>query len=157
MSKDNHRLLVIAHAPSVNTRRLVDAVLRGARNEDLPTVSAHHIPPLQATADDVMAADAIILGTTENLGYMSGALKDFFDRCYEACRERTDGLRYGLYIRAGQDGTGTRRAVESICTGLRWKPARPPLICKGNWSDQFIDDCEELGLTMAASLDAGLL
>lgn len=151
------RLLVVAHDPSANTRRMVEAVLAGARHEDVEGVTARHVRPLEAGPDDVLACDAIILGTTENLGYMSGALKDFFDRSYYAVIERTDGLPYALYVRAGRDGTGTRRAVESICTGLSWRPAQAPLICRGEWQDAFLESCEQLGLYMAASLDAGIL
>ncbi|QIT54688.1 flavodoxin family protein [Aquisalimonas sp. 2447] len=156
MSATRH-LLVVAHAPSPNTQKLVDAVLRGASHEDVEYVSTRHVPPLEAGPDDVLAANAIILGTTENLGYMSGALKDFFDRIYYPCLEETQGLPYALYVRAGRDGTGTRRAVESIVTGLRWQPAQDPLICRGEFQDQFVTDCEELGLYMAAGLDTGIL
>ena len=108
---DFKHLLIVAHNPSPNTQKLVDATLRGAGHADISGVEVKHIAPLQADADDVLWADAIILGTTENFGYMSGALKDFFDRIYYPCLEHTEGLSYGLYIRAGHDGTGTRRAV----------------------------------------------
>lgn len=150
----SRNLLLVAHAPSPNTRRLVDAVLRGTQHADIEAVTARWVPPLQATPDDVFGADAIILGTTENLGYMSGALKDFFDRIYYPCLEHTQGLPYALYVRAGHDGTGTRRAVTSITTGLRWQEVQPPLTCCGAWQDAFIGQCEELGLAMAAGLDA---
>ncbi len=150
-------LLVVAHAPSPNTRRLVDAVMRGTRHPDITGVEARYLPPLEAGPDDVLAADALILGTTENLGYMSGALKDFFDRSYYPCLEKTQGKPYALYIRAGHDGTGTRRAVESIVTGLRWREIQPTLLCRGEFQDAFLDQCEELGMTVAASLDAGII
>jgi len=112
--------------------------------------------PFDAGPDDVLAAQAIILGTTENLGYMSGALKDFFDRCYYPCLEETQGLPYSLFIRAGHDGTGTRRGVETIVTGLRWRAVQEPLVCRGEWRDDFVDDCRDLGTTMAAGLEAGI-
>lgn len=158
MSEEHERrLLVVAHDPSPNTRRMVEAVLAGARHEDIDNVETRHVRPLEAGPDDVLACDAIILGTTENLGYMSGALKDFFDRTYYRVIEQTEGLPYALYVRAGMDGTGTRRAVESICTGLSWKPVQEPLICRGEWQDAFLEQCEELGMYMAAGLDARIL
>ena len=149
-------LVVVAHVPSANTLRLAEAVLRGARNPEIEGVAVRHLRPLDAGPDDVLAADALVLGTTENLGYMSGALKDFFDRIYYPCLERTQGLPYALYIRAGHDGTGTRRAVETIVTGLRWRAVQDPLLCRGAWQDSFVGDCEELGMLMAAGLEAGV-
>jgi multimeric flavodoxin WrbA len=150
-------LLVIAHAPSPNTHRLLEAVLRGARHPDIESVSVRQLPPLQAGPEDVLASDALILGTPENLGYMSGALKDFFDRIYYSCLEHTQGRPYALYVRAGHDGTGTRRAVETITTGLRWRPVREPLILRGEFQEDFLGPCEELGTWMAAALDTGLV
>ena len=150
------RLLIVAHAPSPNTRRLAEALLAGARHPDIGGIDAQWIPPLAAGPDDVLAADAIILATTENLGYMSGALKDFFDRSYYPVLEKKQGLPCALLIRAGHDGTGTRRAVESILTGLRWKLVQAPVICRGDWQDDFLRQAEELGMAMAAGLDAGL-
>jgi multimeric flavodoxin WrbA len=150
------RLLIVAHAPSPNTQRLLDAVLSGAKSAEAASVEVRARPPLQAGPDDVLAANAIILGTTENLGYMSGALKDFFDRIYYPCLEQTQGLAYALYIRAGHDGTGTKRAVQTIVTGLRWRAVQEPLICRGAWRDDFVTQCEDLGMAMAAALDAGI-
>jgi len=151
------RLLLVAHAPSPNTQRLRDAVLAGARSDDVEAVEAVYRAPLEAGPEDVLACDTIILGTTENLGYMSGALKDFFDRIYYPCLEQTQGLPFAFYIRAGHDGTGTRRAIESITTGLRWRLVQPPLVCRGDYREEFETRCRELGLYMAASLDAGLI
>lgn len=150
------QLLLVAHAPSDNTLALVEAVLRGARHPDIDQVEVTWKKPLEAVPEDVLAADAIILGTTENLGYMSGALKDFFDRCYYPVLDLKQGLPCALYIRAGLDGTGTRRAVESIVTGLRWTWVQDPLIFKGDWQPVFLEQAEELGLTLAAGLEAGI-
>ncbi len=151
------QLLIVAHAPSPNTRLLAEALLKGARHPDIQDINVVWKPPLEAGPDDVLAADAIILGTTENLGYMSGALKDFFDRSYYPVLEKKQGLPCAILIRAGHDGTGTRRALESILTGLRWKLVQEPLVCRGDWQDDFLRQAEELGMAMAAGLEAGIL
>ncbi|WP_104201644.1 flavodoxin family protein [Billgrantia saliphila] len=151
------RLLIVAHAPSSNTQALRDAAKRGASHPDIEDIEVVTKPPLDAGPEDVLRCDAILLGTTENLGYMSGALKDFFDRSYYAVLEEKQGLPCALYVRAGHDGTGTRRAVESIVTGLRWRWAQEPLVLRGEWQDGFVDQVEELGLYLAAGLEAGVL
>lgn len=150
------KLLIVSHAPSPNTLTLRNAVAQGAGHEDIENVEVTVLAPLDAGPDDILACDAIILGTTENLGYMSGALKDFFDRSYYPCLEKTQGLPFAYYIRAGHDGTGTQRAIESITTGLRWKVVQEPLLCRGEYRDDFEGQCRELGMYVAASLDAGL-
>ena len=153
----NKRLLIIAHAPSDNTARLLDAVVDGARSDATLTVDVVALSPFDAGPDDVLAAGAVILGTTENLGYMSGALKDFFDRIYYPCLERTEAMPYAAYIRAGLDGTGTKIAIGKITTGLKWKPVQEPMILHGEYRPDFEDQCEELGMLMAASLESGII
>ncbi len=150
------KLLIIAHAPSPNTQRLRDAIVEGAGQAEAEGVEIIAKSPFDTEPEDVLSAQAVILGTTENLGYMSGALKDFFDRCYYPCLEKTQGLPYALYIRAGHDGTGTRRGVETITTGLRWRAVQEPLVCRGEFDEAFVADCRELGMAIAAGLDAGV-
>ncbi len=150
------RLLIVAHVPSANTQALRDAAQQGACHTAIEQVTCTVKTPFEAGPEDIRACDAILLGTTENLGYMSGALKDFFDRSYYSILEEKQGLPCALYIRAGVDGTGTRRAVESIVTGLRWRWVQEPLTLRGEWQDAFVDQAEELGLYMAAGLDNGL-
>jgi multimeric flavodoxin WrbA len=154
---DTKNLLIVAHNPSINTQKLVAATLRGATHEDIEGVEVKHIPPLQAVADDVLWADAIILGTTENFGYMSGALKDFFDRIYYPCLEHTEAMPFATYIRAGLDGNGTKIAIGKITTGLKWKAVQESIILHGEYRSEFEDQCEELGMLMAASLEAGII
>ncbi|MDN5939537.1 MAG: flavodoxin family protein [Salinisphaera sp.] len=149
-------LLLVAHAPSPNTERLAEALVRGARNPDIDAVEVKRVAPLEAGPEELLAADAVLLFTTENLGYMSGALKDFFDRSYYPVLEQTQGLPYALCIRAGHDGTGTRRAVETIVTGLRWRAVQEPLICRGAFQETFVEQCAALGMYLAAGLDAAI-
>ncbi len=151
------KLVVISHAPSENTKRLLEAVIRGASNHEVSNVEVRYIAPLDTRPEDIKTAQALIIGTTENLGYMAGLIKDVFDRCYYECLESTQGLPFTFYVRAGHDGTGTRRAIESIAKGLRWRLVQEPLICRGEFNEEFITQCEDLGLAMAASLEAGII
>lgn len=151
------RLLIVAHAPSPNTLKLREAAQRGAQHPDIDGIDVVVKAPLDADPEDLLACDAVLMGTTENLGYMSGALKDFFDRSYYGVLEEKQGLPCALYIRAGLDGTGTRRAVEGIVSGLAWSWAQEPLTLHGAWQDVFCDQVEELAQAMAAGLEAGII
>lgn len=151
------RLLIVAHAPSPNTRRLLAAVRRGASDPDIAGVEICVRTAFEAGVEHVLAADALILGTTENLAYMSGAMKDFFDRTYYGLIERKQGMPYAVYIRAGSDGTGTQKGIERIVTGLRWRAVQPPLVCRGTYDPAFEGQCTELGMAMAAGLEAGVI
>lgn len=146
-------ILIVAHQPSDNTKRLAEAALSGCQHEDLENIEAILKTPFDANSDDIRGCDGIILGTTENLAYMSGALKDFFDRTYYEVLEEKQALPVACYIRAGHDGTGTMRAIETIVTGLKWRWIQAPLICKGEWQESFPEQVKELSLSLAAQLD----
>lgn len=150
-------LLIIAHIPSPNTLKLKDAVLAGANSYPLQNTQIKFLSPFETKAEDILAADAVILGTPENLGYMSGALKDFFDRCYYACLDVKQGLPCAAYIRAGNDGTGTVNALKTITTGLKWRWVQAPIILRGAYDIQFEAQCHELGAAMACALDEGII
>jgi hypothetical protein len=149
-------LLIAAHAPSANTAALADAAVRGATNPDAGDVRVEMKSPFDISTADVFACDGFIIGTTENIGYMAGATKDMFDRCYNDWLEQKEGLPVGIYIRAGLDGTATRRALEGIVSAQRWRLVAPPLILHGKWLDSYPMQVEELAMGMAAGLDAGI-
>lgn len=135
---------------------LTDAVVRGASHADFRNIDVCLKGPFQTKVEDVRSAQAIIIGSTENFGYMSGAVKDFFDRIYYPCLEHTEGLPYALFIRAGNDGSGAVSSIQRIVTGLKWKEVQPPLLCTGPWQAEFAGQGETLGMTLAAGLDAGV-
>ena len=87
---------------------------------------------------------------------MSGALKDFFDRIYYPCLDKTEGLPFGVFIRAGNDGTGALASIERIVTGLRWRRVHDPVIAVGDFKLDHLVQCEALGMTLAAGLEAGV-
>jgi len=150
------KLLIISNTPSPNTQALADAAVRGASHAGINNIEVEHLSPLDATPEDVINCDAILLGTTENFGYMSGAMKDFFDRIFYPCLEHTEALPYAIYIRAGLDGTGTEIAMQKIISGLKWKQVQDILLCHGEFKNEFLDQVEELGMSMAAGLEMGI-
>jgi multimeric flavodoxin WrbA len=101
-------------------------------------------------------AQGLLLGTPEHFGYMSGALKDFFDRSFYPAEGRTVGLPYGLFVSAGNDGRGTIAAVERIVTGYGWQAIAEPVRVVGEPDDDALARCRELGATLAAGLSAGI-
>lgn len=149
-------LLIVSHTPSPNTERLTRAVAEGARDSSIEGVTVELRSPFDTGPDEVLGAGAIILGTTENFGYMNGALKDFFERIYYPCIEHTEGLPYALFVKGGLDGTGARSSVERIVSGLKWKAVQEPLVMTGKYRDEWLQPLEELGMAMAAGLEAGI-
>ena len=148
------RILFIAHAPSPNTQALRDQAQAAILHETKVELEVRS--PFDCTAEDALQAGGIIIGTTENIGAMAGATKDFFDRSYNEMLEVSAGKPAAIYIRAGLDGTGTKRGIESIMTGLRWRLVAPPLILKGEWQERFPDEAAELALTLAAGVEMNL-
>jgi multimeric flavodoxin WrbA len=149
-------LLVVYHSRSGGTQTLADAVIAGATSEEIDDVEVRVRRAFDAVVDDVRWCDGILLGTPENFGYMSGALKDFFERIYYELLEETRGLPYSLFVKGGHDGEGAIRSVEKIATGLRWKAALAPVLVVGAIDDAAAERCHELGITFAAGLEAGV-
>jgi len=149
-------LLIVFHSRSGATQALADAVIAGATSDDIDGVEVRVRRAFDASADDVRWADAVVLGTPENFGYMSGALKDFLERIYYVLLDDTPGLPYALFVKGGHDGEGAIRSVERIVTGLRWRSVLPPVLAVGELDDDALERCHELGLTLAAGLEAGV-
>jgi multimeric flavodoxin WrbA len=145
-------LLVVHHTASPTLEELLNAVIAGATTDEISGVRVEVQPALSATASDVLAADGFILGTPANIGYMSGALKHFFDQIYYPCRLAKAGAPYGLYVHGNSDTSGAVRAVETIATGMNWQPAHAPVTVLGQPSREDREACWDLGATLAAGL-----
>jgi multimeric flavodoxin WrbA len=131
---------------------MLDAVVEGASDDRIEDVAVVVRPALSATAVDVLAADGYLLGTPANLGYMSGALKHFFDQAYYPCLDAGVGRPYGLFVHGNNDTDGAVRSVEKVVTGLRWRRVAAPVCVVGEPSRQDLEACWELGAAAAAGL-----
>lgn len=162
----SRRLLVVWWTMTGGTRQLVDAFCEGAVTQEGIVLSVRRAD--EAQPGELVAADAALFATPENLGAMAGMMKDFFDRSYYAAIERIDGRPYASLICAGSDGSGAARQIERIATGWRLQPAAAPLIvCTRAQSPEAIaapkhiaegdlQRCRELGAAVAAGLALGV-
>jgi multimeric flavodoxin WrbA len=149
-------LLIVYHSQSGSTSRMAKSVIRGASSDAVDGVTVRVRNALEADHEDLLWADGFILGTPENFGYMSGALKYFLDRVFYPCEGKLEGRPWALFVRAGNDGSGAISSVRRILSGLGVREVQEPLLIAGDFDDSRLVDCEELGLTMAAGLEAGV-
>lgn len=149
-------LLVVYHSKTGRNRRLAEAVSAGAAHPDIAGVEVKILAARDAGPDDLLWADAVILGTPENFGYMSGALKDFFDRTFYEVEGRLKPLPCAIVIGAGNDGSGALRAIRRIIGGYPLREVQAEIIVRGEPQDRDIERCRELGMAMAAGLEAGI-
>ena len=148
-------LLCIIHSPSNNTSLIEQKVSEKLKSEtsNLNIIIKN---PFFANTEDILKADGLLIGTTENLASMAGATKDFFDRNYYNVIEKKEGMPVAVWIRAGHDGTGTNIQMKSIIKGLKWRLVQEILICKGPWHYKFIDQCINLSLGFAIGLESNI-
>lgn len=145
-------LLVVHHSPTSLLQEVLSHVLEGANDPALEGVDVKVVEALDATIDDLTSADAILLGTSANFGYISGALKHFFDTTFREAQEATKGLPFSYWIRGGFDTTGAENAMKTITTGYKWELAAEPVVFVGSLDDDIPDRLVNLGGTMAAQI-----
>jgi NAD(P)H-dependent FMN reductase len=146
------RLLIVHHTTSPSLHSMFEAAHAGATDRAISGVDVVARPALGATAVDVLDADGYLLGTPANLGYMSGALKHFFDTIYYPCLDATVGRPFAVYVHGNNDTAGALQAIDVVTTGLRWRRAQVPVEVVGDPKRDDLDACRELGAALAAGL-----
>ena len=154
MQGEKKQLLVIYHSQSGTMKMMADRFVTGAAREETIDVVYRHAA--DARLDDLLHCDGIAIGSPEYFGTMAGLIKDFFDRTYEAAREKTIGLPYVLFVSAGNDGRGAITQIERLAAGYRWKKVQEHKRIVGQPTERDLADLEELGQTMAAGIDVGI-
>ncbi|WP_235833699.1 flavodoxin family protein [Aeromicrobium chenweiae] len=114
------RLLIVHHSPTPHLRRLTDAVVAGANDDAVQDVEVVVRPALETPVEDVLAADGYVLGTSANFGYMSGALKHFFDST-SASVELGESRKRSPFFHRSQHVPAT------LSFGLVWSREEPRL------------------------------
>jgi multimeric flavodoxin WrbA len=149
-------LLVVHHTTSPATQALLEAALDGTSADGIEGVEVRVRPALGATVSDVVDADGFLLGTPANIGYMSGALKTFFDNVYYPTLTAKVGAPYALYVHGNNDTTGAIRAVESITKGMGWERVHEPVTVIGAPDQAATEAVWELAATVAAMVSGAL-
>lgn len=148
------KILIVYHSQTGNTKKMADAVAQGARGIDGVDVVLKKAA--DATLDDLLTSDGLAVGTPENFGYMSGMLKDFFDRTYCKAQQKVFRKPFVVFISAGNDGTGALRAIERIALGYKFKTVYQPVIARGAVTEEILGQCHELGATIAGGCQMGI-
>jgi flavorubredoxin len=147
-------LLIVYHSQSGCTERLAAAIESSAAS--FPGITVRRITASEIRSEDILHCTVMVICSPEYFGYMAGAVKDMFDRTYEALLNNVIGKPYALMICAGNDGTGASASMERIIAGLKMRRIQPPLICKGPVSEEYLTACRTLGETLAAGMDFGI-
>lgn len=153
---DQKHLLIVYHTKTGNTGRLAEAVRKGTQRADADRLNVCFRLAASADAEDLLRADALMLGTPENFGYMSGALKDFFDRTFYEVEGQLQPLPCAIFISAGNDGEGALQHIRRIAKGYPFVEVQPPLIAQGEVTADHLACAEELGAALALGLEAGI-
>lgn len=145
-------VLVVHHAPSPRLRRILEAIGSGLAHPDLEGIDMESVPALATTDDHVLRADGLVLLTPANFGYMSGALKHFFDRTYYTCEGAVWGRPYALCVHGDNDTSGAVTSVERIVTGWGLQAVAPAVQLTGEPGRDELDRVAEVAATVAAHL-----
>lgn len=149
-------LLVVYHSMGGSTESMAQAVYQGATDPLIEGVDVRFKRAFDAGPEDLLWAQALILGTPENFGYMSGAMKDFLDRTFYPVEGKLQPLPYAMFISAGNDGQGALTAIRRIGNGYPFTEVQDPVVAKGGVDETHLAACRELGMALAAGLEAGI-
>ena len=148
------KILIVYHSQTGHTQRMAKAVAEGA--EAVEGVDVILKKASDTTLEDLLAADGLAVGTPENFGYMAGMVKDFFDRTFYQAGDKVFRKPFVVFISAGNDGTGALKAIERIALGYKFKTVFHPVIARGEITEDILDQCRELGGTIAGGCQMGI-
>lgn len=156
MEARERRILIVYASQSGGTTRMVEAVERGALTDNDGDTMVRKVHGTQATLEDLLWCDALVIATPENFGYMAGAVKDFFDRTFYPAEGLVTRLPYAIVVKAGNDGTFAIQAVQRIARGYGFEQVAEPILSMGELTPEQLAQCEELGQLLSAGLELGV-
>lgn len=154
MESKKKKLLVIYHSQGGTMKTMADRFIKGASREE--AINVVYKKAGDADIEDLLNCSGIAIGSPEYFGTMAGMIKDFFDRTYEAAKDKTVGKPFVLFVCAGNDGRGAIAQIERLATAYKWRQVQEHRRIVGKPSEQDLLDLEELGQTLAAGIDFGI-
>jgi len=158
-------LLIVWHSRTGAARAMAGAAERGAREG---ACAVRMVAAADADPAAMLAAAGYLFVCPENLGTMSGAMKEFFDRCYYPLLGRIEGRAYATMIAAGSDGSGAQAQIDRIVTGWRLRRVAESQIVNCNaqtpqeilapkrLSAASLEECSVMGQALAEGLALGI-
>jgi multimeric flavodoxin WrbA len=154
-------LLIIWHSRTGASEQMARAAHQGANGSVLLRADA-------VRSETLLAASAYLFVCPENLGSMSGLMKEMFDHTYYGALGRIEGRPYASIIAAGSDGEGAQRQLDRIVTGWRLRRVADPMIVNfaaqtpeaiaapKHVSGKVLKNCHDLGQALGEGVTMGL-
>ncbi|WP_443477868.1 flavodoxin family protein [Novosphingobium aerophilum] len=155
-------LAIIWHSRTGASRAMAAAIAQGGGDGAVLITAAEAMPAI------LLGAKGYVFVCPENLGSMSGQMKEMFDRCYYPILGRVEGRPYATAISAGSDGVGAQTQIDRIVTGWRLKRVAEPLIvnleaqtperirAEKTVPEARLQACRDLGAAFAEGLQLGI-
>lgn len=124
-------LLIVYHSRTHTSRLAALMAKNGADSIKKDLASQHQIllkPAPDVNLEDFLNADSYLFCAPENLGTLSGAMKECLDAYYYDVLGKIEGRPFSAIISAGTDGSGALRQLRTICTGWRLNEVVPSKI-----------------------------
>lgn len=126
------------------------------------------VPACDATPEVLLGASAYLFVCPENLGSLSGAMKEMFDLAYYPLLGQVEGRPYATAIAAGSAGQGAESQIDRIATGWRLQRIAPGMIVNlqaqtnaailapKRLNPRQLADCHDLGRAFAEGIAMGI-
>lgn len=141
------KVLIVYHSITGNTEEMARAVAEGAKSVAGTKVTLKKAA--DANADDLLSCDVAIFGTSTNFGYISGGLKDFFDRTLTQCQNKTTDKPYCAFTSSGMGKKRALEVIDGLAIAYKMKKADDGIIAQGKATPETMESLRQLGKKMA--------
>jgi len=160
------RLLILWHSRTGATAAMARACFAGAR--DVAGCDTRLVHVSRASPGVLLTGSGFVFAGPENLGSLSGAMKEMLDKAYYPLLAQVEGRAYASMIAAGSDGAGAQAQLDRIVTGWRLRRVAAPLVvntfaqspeailARKRLDRATLMQCAELGQAMAEGLAGGI-